>query len=144
MQHLLNQLPDEQLLDIFVLIEDQHQQLAIEYLIRHAQFSQQEAIFSIEYLIQQRRHALKRYIQEDRIFLKKSAHHTPLTIEAEDDFLDEFIINLDFSTSKRGVPLIQFKKYYASGRKVLFHPTFIYLIMTLMMFSLSYTLYMQN
>lgn len=144
MQQILNKLPDEQLLEIFVLIEDQHQQLAIEYLIRHAKFNRQEAVESIEYLMEQRRNALKRYIQEDRIFSHKSEHHSLLTIEAEDDFLDEFIINLDFSPTKRSKPFFRFTKYYEYAMDTVFAPYFIYLVTALCALSLSYILYIQT
>lgn len=143
MQQIINQLPDEKLLDVFVLIEDHQQHLAIEYLIRHTQCSRQEASCNIEYLIQQRRNALKRYIQEDRLFLTKSAHYHPLAIEAEDDFLDEFIINLDFSSTKSTTPSFRFKQYYEYGVKALQQPTFIYLMAAFCALSLGYILFIQ-
>lgn len=109
MQHLLNQLSDEQLLDIFVLIEDDHEQLAIEYFIRHAGFTRADALASLHYLLKQRDEALKRYASDSSMFLplRKLERESPV-IEAEDDFPDEFIFNLDFSqTSSEPYPHVQ-------------------------------------
>ena len=98
MQHLLNQLSDEQLLDIFVLIEDDHEQLAVEYFMRHARFSRVDALAALHYLLKQRDEALGRYASDSSVFLPlRKLERESSVIEAEDDFPDEFIFNLDFS-----------------------------------------------
>lgn len=102
MQHPFHRLSDQQLLDIFILIEDQHEQLAIEYLICHAHLSRTDAMTTVQYFVHERDQALKRYVHEDQLLLPlRKLEREHIVIAAEDDFPDDFIENLDWYIPRR-------------------------------------------
>ena len=141
MQHLISRIPDEQLIDIFVLIEDKHELLAIEYLIYHTHFSPQDANLCVQYLVKQRHDALKRYINEDRMFSSDIPHRHDLKIEAEDDFPDEFILNLNLHDSALSSELSA-SKQSPHGKWYKRTSVMIYGVIVVMMLSLSSWLYL--
>ena len=95
MQQLINQLQDEQLLDLFILIEDHQGQLAINYLLKNTHFSRSEAIAIVHFLTQQQELNFKTYQQSPPP--PNSNNYKKLHIPSQQGFYDPTDSHFDFS-----------------------------------------------
>ena len=97
-------LNDKQLMDIFILLENDQRYAALNYILDATHYNHEDATSIIVELTQQRSQALERYKEQDWSSIPTLEESKTLILEEEFGFNDEFIDNLNLSHWHEGSP----------------------------------------